>query len=421
MGAIAAMVRKDLLRKLRSPLGLLVVLAFPIVFAAIIGVTFGGGNEPPRVRLLVENLDDGPAGNALLSALTSNQAAEYFDVEVVEENGRERIERGEASALLRVPESFSQDLIEGNPVTLQLVRNPAEGILPEIAEQVVGVLAEVLDGGVHVLRKPLDELAPFTRDTGLRITDDTVAGVAVAIKGAVEGAERYLSPPAIEIDGVSLEDDAADEEGGGGAGAVFSVFLLVFPGVSVYALFLVGDLGMRDLLGEFDAGTLRRQMTGPVTANTIVLAKAAFTAGITLLGLLILTVAGAFFRDRPIDVAAFLLVSLSLILAVTGAGAAVYGASGSQQRGATVASVIYLVLAFAGGSFFRLEQMPGLLRAVAPVSPFYWGTEGYRALLERDAGIAEVWPSVAVLSTLGVVLLAVGSRLLHRRVLRGGA
>ena len=105
----------------------------------------------------------------------------------------ERIEDDDGSALLRIPEDFSVNLIEGNPTSLELIRNPAQGIMPEVAEQLAGVLAEVLSSGSRVLREPLDTLAPFTQDR-VRINEETVASIAVAVHGTIEGAESFLFP-----------------------------------------------------------------------------------------------------------------------------------------------------------------------------------------------------------------------------------
>lgn len=418
MRAVLLMVRKDLLRKMRAPLGIGVMLSFPVAFSLLIALTFGGGQGVPRVHLLVENRDEGFLGNALMSAFDSNQVAKYFDVEVVGEEGIERLQRGDGSALLRVPETFTRDLIDGTPTSLELVRNPAQGIMPEIAEQVAGVLTEVLSAGSRALRGPMDTLAPFTRSEAPPITDATVASIAVAIKGSIDGAERFLSPVVIDFESVRLGTDA-EGEGASSSGA-FSVFVFVFPGVSVWALFMVGDVAMRDVVAEGDAGTLRRQLQGPVRAGTVILAKAAFTAVVSLVCLAILTVTGAVAHDGPVDPWAYLLLSSSLIVAVTGSGATVYGATGRQQLGATVGSVVYLTLGFAGGSFLQVDQLPAPVRALAPVSPFYWGTEGYRTLLQQGGGVVDVLPSVAVLGGLGVVLLATGAFLLGRRVATGG-
>jgi len=420
MRTVLLMVRKDLLRKVRSPLGIAVTLAFPILFAAMIGLIWGEG-EVPRVHLLVENLDDELFGNAMMSALGSDQVAEHFDVEVVGEEGRERIEDNDGSALLRIPEGFTVDLIEGNPTSLELIRNPAQGIMPEVAEQLTGVLSEVLSAGSRVLREPLDTIAPFTENQ-VRINEATVVAVATAVHGSVEGADKFLFPPVIELDSVDLgaEEEDPDDEGGSNGAGVFSIFLFIFPGVSIYALFMVGDLAMRDILAEGEAGTLRRQLQGPVGPATILTAKAAYAGAVALIGLVILAVVGWIALEAPVDPVAFVVLSLAVIVAVTGTGAAIYGATGRQGLGSTVSAVAYLFLAFAGGSFMQLEALPGVVQTIAPVSPFYWGTQGYRALVQDGAGVADVLVHIGVLGGIGLGLGALGILLLGRRMARGG-
>lgn len=418
MRTLALLVVKDLKRKARAPLGFLIVLSFPIVFALLIALSFGSrGERIPKVHLLVENQDRGIAANALLSAFTSERMATYVDVEVVGPEGARRMEEGEASALLRIPKGFTQNIFDGKPATLALVRNPAQGILPEIAEQLSRVLVDVLDAGSRVLRGPLEEIRLATQDSAGRITDETVVAVSLAVKRSVDGAEAYLFPPAIAIDTGSLAPKPADQQSGESASLIF---LIILPGVSVYALFLVGDLAMRDIITEATAGTLRRQLAGPIGAGTLVLGKALYTAALSLLALLVLSIVGAVVLRKGVDPAGFLLLSLALVLAVTGTSATIYGLAKDERRGATIGSIVYLVLGFAGGSFVNLEGLPRAVRAVAPVSPFYWGTAGYRKLLESAATVGDVLPNVAVLAGLGAALLALGALLLHRTARRGG-
>jgi ABC-2 type transport system permease protein len=178
---------------------------------------------------------------------------------------------------------------------------------------------------------------------------------------------------------------------------------------------------MRDLLTESAGGTLKRQLAGPIDARTLLLGKAAFTAVISLLGMAVLSAIGALAGGAGADPAGFLLLSLSLILAVTGASATVYGFARTERQGATLASLIYLFLGFAGGSFLPLNSLPPSVRAFSPLSPFYWGTQGYRKLIVEGAGTAAILPNAAVLAGLGVVLLAIGSLALGRAVRRGAA
>lgn len=420
MRTVVRLVAKDLLRRIRSPLSILVTLAFPVLFAGMLALVFGGGGDAvPKVRLLVEDRDGGLLANALKSAFTSQQMGRFFEVRNVKAGeGRGLIEDGEASALLVLPEGLTRDLIDGKPARLDLVRNPAEGILPEIAEQVTLVLVDVLDGGARVLRDPLDRLRPLLEGTDAAPTDAAVAALSVEFKRAIEGAGTFVFPPAITLEG-AFGSETAEEEPAEPESPTGTIFLFILPGVAVYALFMVGDGAMRDIVTEAQEGTLRRQLAGPVGAGTILFAKVVFTGLLALLGLLILSGVGAFFVPRPVDLAAFALVSIAVVLAVSGASAAIYGFARTERLGATVASVLYLVLAFAGGSFVPLGSLPAALRAVAPVSPFYWGTTAFQKILSDGAGVADVLGNVAILAGLGAVLVATGSWALGRAVRKG--
>jgi ABC-2 type transport system permease protein len=418
MGTLRLLVLKDLRRRARSPLGLLIVLSFPIVFAGLIALSFGShGERVPKIHLLVENQDDGIVANGLLSSLTSARMAEYVDVEIVKEEGAARMEKGEASALLRIPKGFTQDLIDGKPTSLALVRNPAQGILPEISEQLTRVLVDVLDSSARVLKGPLEQIRPFTQSDANGITDESLTTISLAVKHAADGAGKLLFPPAISIDTMSLEPAPEDGKPVSNTG---SIFLLILPGISVYALFLVGDLAMRDIIAEATAGTLRRQLAGPIGAGTVVLGKAIYTAVLSLLALVLISIVGALVLGRSVDPAGFVLLSLALVMSVTGASSVIYAVARNERVGATISSIVYLVLGFAGGSFINLEGLPKAARAIAPLSPFYWGTAGYRKLIESAGTLGDVLPNVAVLAGLGAACLALGALLLQRTLRRGG-
>jgi ABC-2 type transport system permease protein len=199
------------------------------------------------------------------------------------------------------------------------------------------------------------------------------------------------------------------------------IFLAVLPGVAVYALFLVADNGMRDVLAEGTLGTMRRQLAGPIGTGTLLTAKAVYAGVLALLALAVFSaVAAAFLRTVP-SIPGYLLLSLALILAVVGCSALVYGIAGTERKGATFASAVYLAMGFLGGSFVDVANLPPFMQAIARWTPFYWATTGYRTLLEKGGGLSDVLPSVAVLALLGAALLLAGSFFLHKTVQRGGA
>ncbi|MCP3997067.1 MAG: ABC transporter permease, partial [bacterium] len=115
----------------------------------------------------------------------------------------------------------------------------------------------------------------------------------------------------------------------------------------------------------------------------------------------------------------FLLLSMALIVALTGLASVISGTASSQRQGGTVGAMLMLVFGFTGGSFIPLDSLPAFLRQIAPVSPFYWGTSGYIDLIADGAGVKEILPNAGILAGLGLLLLAIGSMLLTRRVARG--
>jgi len=419
MRRLLLLVSKDLKRKLRAPVGLAVLLAFPIVFAGMLALVFGSsGDSTPKVRLVVENRDTGFAASALSSAFTSKQMAEHFDVRTVGKGeGAALIEAGEASALLVIPEHLTQDVLDGKPVTLEMVRNPAEGILPEVAEQLARVLTEVLDGGARVLRQPLSDLRPYLGEGSPAPTDSNVIEISLAVKRTIEGAEGLVFPPAITLKGAFEEKkpEKSDENTGS------LIFLAVLPGVAVYALFLVADNGMRDVLAEGTLGTMRRQLAGPIGPGTLLLGKGLYAGALALIALAVFSAVAAVFLPRVPSIPGYLLLSLALILAVVGCSALIYGLAGTERKGATFASAIYLVMGFLGGSFVDVTNLPKGMQAIAHWTPFYWATSGYRTLLEKGGGLADVLPAIAVLTVLGATLLLAGSVFLKKGVARGGA
>ncbi len=403
MGRLVAMVRKDLLRHARQPLGPALVLAFPLIFAGLIALTFGGTSGPPKVKLLVENQDGGLASRLAINMLRNERMAQYFDVEEVKQDGLARIERNDGSALLRIPAGLTDAILDGTPVRLELVRNPSERIRPEIAEQTLAVGVDILDSGARALRPGLEQLRGVMHADGWPSTE-TVATIATAFEQSAASVRHLAFPPAITLE-VERGEDEPDEQG-----SMFStLFLFMLPGVAVWALFMVGDVGMRDILTEARLGTLRRQLSAPLTVREIVAGKALSTAALSAISLVILTAIGALAARKHVDLVAFVVLSAALVIAVTGFAAVMYGMARTERQGATLASALLLVFAFLGGAFVPIEALPGSLRVASSLTPIAWGTIGYGRLLHDGAGLPEVATIALALGAFGTLLLALGA------------
>jgi ABC-2 type transport system permease protein len=418
MRLLLAMVGKDLRRRVRSPLPTLLLLAFPVIFAGLIALTFGAsGTEVPKVRLLLEDRDGGLVGRLVAAAFQQGQAQEHFEIKTVQDSEKTGaaalIEREEATALLRLPAGLSDDVFAGRPARIELIKSPAQSILPDVAEQAATVLAEGLSAASRLLRGPFDQIRNMPAEPGGGVSDRRVAETAILVNQAAARARPYLFPPVITLE---TADPAPAQKPADGKP---SIFLLILPGISVFSLFSLADQTMRDLLVEARLKTLRRQLAGPLTAGRVLAGKALSTAAVAALALLVLTAVGAAVAPRAVSLAGYLLLSAAVIAAATGFASMVFGLARGERQGATLASLVSLVMAFSGGSFIPLDSLPAALRALSPFSLIYWGSDGYRKLVTGGAGLRAVLPNIAILASAGLLLLALSAPLWQRRLLRG--
>jgi ABC-2 type transport system permease protein len=424
MRVLLAMVGKDLRRRLRSPLSTILLLLFPLVFAGLIALTFGGGaTRVPKVRLLIDDRDGGVVGRLVAATFSRAEARAYFEVKTL--TARETtagdaslLERQEATAILRLPAGLSDDVLAGRPARIELVKSPAQSILPDVAEQVSTVLAEGLSAASRLLRRPLGPIRAIPVPP--RSSDPQRAEIAVLINRVVTGGRPYVLPPVVTLDMAARPEPGVS--GGGkpaGSSPAPSIFLLFLPGIAVYSLFTLADQTMRDLLVEVRQKTLRRQLAGPLTAGRVIVGKALSTAAVAALSLLVLTAVGAAVAPRGVSLAGYLLLSGAVVVAATGFASVVFAVARGERQGATLASLVSLLMAFAGGSFIPLDGLPAALRALSPFSLIYWAAQGYRKLLIDGLGPRAVLLNIAILAGTGLLLLALSAPLWQRRLLRG--
>ena len=433
MRTILLLLRKDMLRRRRAPLGVLMMLAFPLIFSAMLAFAFGGSDTGlPAAKLLLYDQDDGLLGGLIENALGAEQLDDYLDVLSVGEEGWQMMEDGEASALLHIPTGTTERLFKGEPVVLEMVRNPSQGILPEIAEQVTATMTDVLSAAARVLHREADSLSIDLLNTDA-LDDQAFARLAVRIRHLIKVGEDFLDGPLLSLEVVDLDDDKEDGTANSAGSDDDSsdssddsdtddqrllVFLFVLPGVSVYALFIIGDQMMRDVLAEAQLGTLRRQLSAPIHAFQVIAGKVLLSGVVAGIALLILAAIAVFLAKVSVSLIGFIALSMALLLAVSGLSATIYGLVRDEQQGSTLSSLLYLVMAFSGGSFLPLDNLPAAVRQIAPFSPFYWGTRGFQDLL-AGGSLTDVLQGVMVLAGLGAGTLIFGAWRLQRKVLRG--
>ncbi|MFH1144983.1 MAG: ABC transporter permease [Candidatus Eisenbacteria bacterium] len=449
MRAMWIIMRKDLLRRWRAPLAPIVFLLFPFIFSGLIALAFGSGDSAraPRFRLALVDEDGGFVAGLVRGALGQEQAARYLDVvETSLPEALRAIERNRISGAIVLPAGFTASVWGGAPAHVRVIRNPAQAIGPVAVEETAEFMALLLSGAGDLLAEPMQRIRaeiaaghPTPADGGSAASgaegwarDRSVADIAVMMNHVMHGAGRYLMPPRIRIEKASAPGipsppaAAADAAGASGdesaqrsASTFNTVFQYVLPGMAAFALFILAVGLSADIFAERRAWTLPRQLAAPVRARELIFGKMLATMAVGLLVSVAMALIGALLLGARADLLAFGLFIVAFLLALTGFVALLYGFARSEQRGATLASIVLMIMAFLGGSFIPLDTLPGFVQRLAPFTLNYWAIEGLRTLLFTDGGITEIARPLFVLLAVGLTSGFLGAAFLQRQLAGG--
>jgi len=393
---------KDLRRHARDPLALVLWVGIPLLIGGLIALVMGGLDKaPPTAHLLVADEDGGRLSWLLSRAFGQAESAKFLRVEEVSQaEGRSRIGRGEATALLVIPPGFAEAVLKENPTTLVLVTNPAQRILPQMVEE---SLAMGADGMFYLHRLAGPEVRAIAQGPpkGRRtFTNEEIVRLSLAMNKVVERLNMYLFPPVIDV------ETAVDEKPGAPKISITQLFL---PGVLFMALVFMSEGLSADVWRERDQGTLRRAACTPA-ATVALLGGKLLAAAVLMLGCsAVVLVSGMLYLGLP-------LTKLPLMLAwAVGSGLLfllllqLIQLHASSQRAASVlTNSIAMPLLFIGGCFFPFEVMPDWMAAVGRWTPNGWALEHLKNILygrEEVTSLAAAFAAVAVLGA-GLFLLS---------------
>ena len=387
---------KDLLRAFRDPMALLLWIAIPLFIGMGITLAVGGTSGPaPQAHVLVVDEDDSFLSSLLLNALTQAGGSDsLIQVEQIElEEGRNRINGGEGSALLVIPEGFGQAVIDEEPTTLRLTTNPAQTILPGIVEEMLSILTDATFYLHRVLGDEIDEIVAGPPDGGSVFEDSEISRISVAINQAMGRVETYLFPPVLELE--TSVDEEAD------SGTDINVAVLFLPGIMLMSLMFMAQGLSEDIWREREQGTLGRAVSTPGGIGPLLGGKLVSGGVIILSTATIILTLGSLYLDLS-------LLNLPLaVLWTTFAGVVLLIGmvliqlhASSQRAGSILTNSIVFPLMMIGGSFFPSEMMPAWMAAVGG-----WTPNGMALELLKDILLERVDPQ-ALLTTFLAMLLS---------------
>ncbi len=401
----------DVKRHLKSPLAIVIFIAIPMVMTALIGIIFAPRTEestlPPIPVVLVDH-DKSLASRLLLGAFDADQMKKMFEVTVSDETeGRRRMTKGKASAIVVIPERFTLDLLDAQTTTLTVIKNPAEQFLPDVVEEFMATMAVMLSGAVQAFADQAKGVRALLQAPVDAIAWDKLGPEFGRAQKKVLAARTYLDPLLV---GLLAEKTKA-------AGAKTQVtrrdlFSIMLPGMAIMFLLFIVQTLMRDIIAEREDGKLRRMMTTPLRPLELVGARllSGWVMGLAVL-LVMVALGTLIFRAYWGNFGVFLLLGASASFWT----AAFFGCFSAlvknrNQAGALGAPII-LVFSLFGGSMMNPEAMPEAFKTVGVLTPNRWFIDGARLIREGHVPLVPL----AVLVGTGLLLAALAVPALRRK------
>jgi ABC-2 type transport system permease protein len=381
MKKILDLATKDILQNLRDRQTFLFLLIMPIAFTVLFGLAFGGFSKTPqdsRIAIGYLDLDQGQLSSQLHLLLEASSVIRLeTDRTASESDFEKQVAEGDLAAALIIPQGFSAALLEGRPLQLKLITDPANQAGQAVQNELRTITGRLTS-------------AAFTAQAIQNVQADP-AGFEPVFALAME---EWQEPP-IRLN--VTEASAIEQTSGGNP---FTSFAHTSPGMMLQFA-IAGLLGAAQVIvNERKSRTLQRLLTTPITRLQVLIGHYLAIVLIILGQLLILIVFGQlilkldYFSQLP----ATLTMALTTALCV-GALGLLIGAIAKTEEQAVIFTIIPMfILAGLGGAWIPLEVTGPTFQTVGHFSPVAWAMDGFKDILLRGGGLELVWlPALALL------------------------
>jgi ABC-2 type transport system permease protein len=352
------LLRKEFTQIRRNPVILRAMLISPIMQLVLLAnaATF----EVKTSNLWVVDQDHSPASRGLVDRFVASGRFTVVGTSMITRLGDDALLDGRASTVLVVPGGFAGDVVRNRRATLQLILNAENGsqagVLQGYAGQIIG-----------------------------RYADDLASTTPLGIVR-----------PTIEVRSRAQYNQALD----------YKRFMV--PGVLVQLLVMIGTLMTAlNIVREKEVGTLEQLNVTPMKPGLFVAAKLIPLLTIGLVEFVFGMVVSIYVFDVPMLGSGLLLLvgATVFLLAALGLGLWVSTITETQTQALFVTFSMTMVYILMSGLFTPVRGMPDWVLVVAQANPLLHFIVMMRGVMLKGAGLSDVWPQMAALVGISVVVL----------------
>ncbi|MGH9592184.1 MAG: ABC transporter permease, partial [Bryobacteraceae bacterium] len=376
---LRVLLAKDLRRAWRNPLPWMINLIVPLAMTALIGLAFGGKADNGalgRIRFAVVDEDKSVLSDLLRGSANQDKGGKYLEpVFMDRDQALDQVNNNKISAVLIIPTNFMRDYLTARaPVSLELIKNPAESINPAVLEELLGAVVTGLNA---VSRNFSSEFPEWQAVVEGKADYHKVSFLIDRAGEKFKMAKQFINPPLVayekeESGGASNgADPKADKSKESGANGIFA-FLLI--GLSAMFLIFIGSNAMTDLHRELRMRTFERYQTMHQQLWPFIVEKIMFAVVVLVMcSAVMMGGGGLIFGIRWEHPVPLILLTLGYAGCVAALLAVLVAAVPDERRAGMFNSVVGMALGILGGCAFPPQQLPAFIREhVTPLMPSGW-------------------------------------------------
>jgi ABC-2 type transport system permease protein len=189
------------------------------------------------------------------------------------------------------------------------------------------------------------------------------------------------------------------------------------PGIiAMSTLFTATFMGI-ELIWDKEFGFLKETLVAPVSRIKIMLGRTLGGATVAALQGLIVFLLSLIIGFRPVN---WLMLPLALVFLVliaiifTALGTALASKMEDMHGFQLIVNFLIMPLFFLSGAIFPLNGMPAGIKIIVTINPLTYGVNGLRATLTSAAGSLGMLSDLAILLSIALVFVAIGSYLFSK-------
>lgn len=404
---ILALTRHEIRLFVQKPSRFAVLLLVPLVFVAVMGQTFGGG-DLPTVAVFAVDEDQSRASARVMDALEDVKTLDLTLLDSRADADR-RIGEGERMAAIVVPAGFSEALTTDTGGAVEVIVDPARD---QMAGVVVGqvqaaTVPMLIDAEISRGVDRAFSNGPFNdADVNLGDADVEPGSVQRFLTAALQGiiaseVERAMDEPLVSVDMIAAGDPEHLVEQP-------TLLDYLVPGYTFFFGFFLVGMMVESVFGERAGGTLRRLLTTPARRAAILLGKVVpfFVLAVAQMAA-VLAFSTLFFEfDMGRSPVALALVIGATALAISGLGVMLSTVVRSQGQAKALPDLLVIAMAAVSGMMFPSIRLP----VVEMFTPNYWALRGFQDVVTRNQGVEAVALEVGVLLGMAALFFLIGVR-----------